>query len=129
MACAARFDVRRMLLHVRVDRPLQPKLSVLKDDGVFILCNAIHRTVEGPVKDDAGGLTFEARIVFAGEAGRLFLPEFGELCATVGLRTRTAAASSIASTATCRPAACRRLSLLIQRTEPHEPAAGSARVG
>src|SRR5262245_60419232 len=58
-----------MFLEVHVDRPLEAHLPVLEDAGVFVLCDPIHRTVEGPVEDDAGCLAAKARIVSTLEGG------------------------------------------------------------
>src|SRR5437773_2644931 len=116
-----------MLLHVHVDRPLEPHLAVLHDDRVLVLRDAVHRTVERPVEDDARRLAAEARVVFALEVGGGFRAELGQLRPAVEARSGggTAPRSACAATASAAPFTWL---VLIERAERHEPAAGAARI-
>jgi hypothetical protein len=55
--------VRGVCLDVHVNRALEIHLAVIDSDVVFVLCDAIDGTIEGPVKNDAGGLAAESGIV------------------------------------------------------------------
>src|SRR5688572_20100174 len=117
-----------MLLQVHGDRSLQTKLTILQDDGVLVLSNAIHGTVKRPIKSDARRLAAESRIVLASKAVGLLLAEFGEFGAAVHLRTGTATGPAITAPS-ARCAAGGRSLLLAQGTQAHEPSTGSPRVG
>ena len=58
--------------HVHVDRSREPELPALQDDRVFVLCDAIDRTIECPVEDDARRFAAHARIVLREEHRELF---------------------------------------------------------
>src|SRR4030081_1316755 len=76
MAAAARLDRRRVLVHVHMHGPGEPHLSILQDDRVLVLGDAIDRAIEGPVEDDAGRLAPHPGIVLGRKGpescGRLF---------------------------------------------------------
>src|SRR5688572_19332631 len=120
-----------MLLQVHGDRSLQTKLTILQDDGVLVLSNAIHGTVKRPIKSDTRRLAAESRIVLASKARGLLLAEFGEFGAAVRLRTGTATGPAITATSARSAAGGRSLLslLLAQGTQAHEPSTGSPRVG
>src|SRR5690242_19196134 len=123
-----------MLLHVHVDGTLQCQLTVLNHDRVFVLRDPVHRSVEGPVEDDARRFAAKAWIVFALEGGRFLLAECGELGAVVETRSGRrcpATGSRAASTATCPGASRarrRRRAALTDLAEWYEAAAGAARI-
>src|SRR5687767_12467182 len=106
MAGAARLDVRRMGLRVHVNRPPQVHLTVVDEDLVAVLLNAIDRAVEGPVEDDAGRLALESRIVLLRELRRGSVTRGRELGTGIGAdpgRRATASTAAPAAT-TARPA-------------------------
>src|SRR5207249_1797528 len=94
VAGASRLEVRRMLLHVRIDGPLEAHLSVLKKDGVLVLRDPVDWSVERPVEDDAGRLAAEARIVLLREGCGRLLSELGQLGAAVEPRPGCRASAS-----------------------------------
>src|SRR4030095_1412311 len=67
MTSPRRLGVSRVRLHVHVDGASQVHLPVLNKDRVLVLNNAIHRTVEGPVEDDARRLAPEKRGILTHE--------------------------------------------------------------
>src|SRR5688500_15402996 len=86
MAGTCRLDAGRVLGHIHVHGPLERHLPIEDLDGVPVLCDAIDRTVERPVEDDAGGLAPHARVVLDGEgdeARRSLLAGLRELAASV----------------------------------------------
>src|SRR4030095_17123078 len=87
MTRARQLDVRRMLLHVHVDRPLQIHLAVLDDDRVPVLRDPVDGAVKRPVEDAARGLAPEARVVLPLKSGRLPFTTFGDLGAAIGSRS------------------------------------------
>src|SRR5262245_64689762 len=72
MPRAAWLDRGRMRFHVHVNRPREPELPILQDDGVAVLRDAIDWAVERPVEDDARRLATHARVVLVEEHGKLF---------------------------------------------------------
>src|SRR4029453_3253297 len=89
------FRIRRVFLEVHVNRPLETHLPVLEDDGVLVLRDPVHRTIESPVEDDARRLAAEAWIVLALESCCGLLPGGRQLGASIkprpGSGTRTSA--------------------------------------
>src|SRR6185503_11046978 len=71
MPGAAALDVRGMTGHVHVNRSREPELPVLQDDGVLVLRDAIDRTIERPIENDAGRLAAHARVALREEHGKL----------------------------------------------------------
>lgn len=67
-----------MYLQVHVNGSLQAELSVLDDDGIFVLCNPVDRPVKRPIEDDAGGLAVKPGIVLTFEIGGRFCARFGQ---------------------------------------------------
>src|SRR5215813_8179155 len=63
MARTARLDVDGVVGHVHINRTLQSELPIFEKDRVLVLCDAVDRTIERPIEDDAGCLAAEARIV------------------------------------------------------------------
>src|SRR4030095_14528775 len=63
MSRARALAVRRVTRHVHVDRPREPKLTVLQYDRVLVLRDAIDRTVERPIKDHARSLAAHPGVV------------------------------------------------------------------
>src|SRR5262245_33077466 len=127
MTRARQLHVRRMLLHVHVDRPLQIHLAVLDEDRVAVLCDPVDRAVERPVEDDARRLAPEARVVLLRKCGSFFFTTFGDLGAAIGSRscsTTTAGGRSWGPGAT---RACLTLAhlrcLLRERAETHHATA------
>src|SRR5262245_7984680 len=92
VSCPAGFDIGGMLREVHVDRSLKPELTILKNNGVLTLSNAVNRAVKRPVKDDAGRFATESRIVLARETGGFLLSKFRQFGSPVELRPGAASA-------------------------------------
>src|SRR5262245_23544775 len=93
MPGATALDVRGMSGHVHLNCSREPELPVLQDDGVLVLRDAIDRTIERPIEDDARRLAAHARVALREEHRKLLgtLLAFGcELSALNHARSATA---------------------------------------
>ncbi len=123
MSRPARLDIRRMRLHVHVDRSSEAQLTILQNNRVPVLRDAVDRPIKGPIENDAGGLATKPRIVFSRELGSGLFAEFRQFGTAIKTRprlTRTAAAATASRTA-LRPG-------LIHGAERHQTTANTARI-
>src|SRR5438128_194646 len=95
VAGATRFQSWRLFFFVHENRALQPELPILKHDRVLVLSDPVDWPIKRPVKNNAGCLAAETRIIFALEIARRLFSGRRQFRSTKQPRTaRNTAASS-----------------------------------
>src|SRR5689334_8014005 len=94
------FDVLWMILQLHVDGSLQAELAILDHDRIFVLSDAIHRAIKGPIENDACGLATKAGIVLALEIRRSFCTEFRQFASAIEARPCGSGSASATCTST-----------------------------
>src|SRR5262245_21718999 len=93
-----KFDVLWMILQLHVDRSLQTELAVLDHDRIFVLRDAVDRTIKRPIEDDARGFAAKAWIVFAFEIRRSLCTEVRQFASAIKTRPRRSGSACTAAT-------------------------------
>src|SRR2546430_8847651 len=76
MPTPAWFDILRMFFDVHIHGSFQSELTILNNDRVLVLSNAVDGSIKRPVEDDARGFAAKSRIIFALEIRRRLRSQF-----------------------------------------------------